>query len=322
MPRLGTTTLWTARPQLVRDGQRPGAVDPAVLAPTRILLHRAAVIASAVGRSLAPRQPNYRHAALYWDASARALTGAEVAGERRLLRAAVRFEPPVLALLESASAGDPGASEGGPARPADNADLDSVASWMAAVLSARGLPVDRLPVRIPRDLPPLPHGDQGVPDAASAAELGRWFGLADALLTNVAAQRGGVRPVACWSDHFDLAVEWRPADSIPRAAGAGPAADAAPSADAGVALDAQVTVGFSPGDPGIPEPYFYVTPWPLTASMAPSRRPPAGSRWHREGWLGLVLPATSILAAPDPDGIAVDFLDQGFNLARSLIGAG
>jgi hypothetical protein len=58
-------------------------------------------------------------------------------------------------------------------------------------------------------------------------------------------------------------------------------------------------LGLSPGDEGIPEPYFYVTPWPPPGPGEPLPDLPAPGRWHREGWTGAVLTGTEVVAAGD-----------------------
>ena len=56
-----------------------------------------------------------------------------------------------------------------------------------------------------------------------------------------------------------------------------------------------IGVGLSPGDESYDEPYFYVRPWPC--SGIPDLPPLEGEgKWHTEGWLGAVLPASHIQA--------------------------
>lgn len=165
-------------------------------------------------------------------------------------------------------------------------------------------------MRIPADLPPGPIQSDEIlaPDVEAAIELGRWFAFADACLAEVAVTNDVQLPVPCWPDHFDLAVAVRLG-----AAGARARPD--------LPKDVTVTLGFSPGDAGIPEPYFYVTPWPVPpagfASLPPA---PPGGRWQLDGWTGLVLTATAILEAGDRQGLAAAFLAQGQVICRDLLG--
>jgi hypothetical protein len=66
-----------------------------------------------------------------------------------------------------------------------------------------------------------------------------------------------------------------------------------------------VTIGFSTGDEGDPEPYLYAIayPWPAAFAAPPL---PAG-RWHAGGWNGGFLPWTEALASGDPVAAAAGF---------------
>ena len=128
--------------------------------------------------------------------------------------------------------------------------------------------------------------------------------MANRLLTGQAASRGLDRAVPCWSHHFDMAL----VAPVPRP-------------------DAQVTLGFSPGDDTIPEPYFYVLAWPLPADLSALPDAPHPGRWQRDGWTGLALPGSLLLAARGSagpgggdtlDAPAQAFFDGGFDIARSL----
>jgi hypothetical protein len=83
--------------------------------------------------------------------------------------------------------------------------------------------------------------------------------------------------VVVWPHHFDLA-------SLVTLSGSGEHATT-------------IGLGFSPGDAGIDEPYFYVTPWPAPeAATLPAL---TIGRWNTEGWTGAVLRASQIIGAPD-----------------------
>jgi hypothetical protein len=87
-----------------------------------------------------------------------------------------------------------------------------------------------------------------------------------------------------WPHHFDVGVV------LPLAKGEG-----------GDALS--IGAGLSPGDEGIHEPYFCVTPWPPPpAESLPDL--PAGGRWHREGWIGAALLGSEGVVAGDGEAQA------------------
>jgi hypothetical protein len=72
--------------------------------------------------------------------------------------------------------------------------------------------------------------------------------------------------------------------------------------------------GFAFGDAGIPEPYFYITAYPLPDAL-PELVLPEGTIWQSEGFSGAVLPYRRLLEEPSPQDYLV-------NLWNSLLAAG
>ena len=95
-------------------------------------------------------------------------------------------------------------------------------------------------------------------------------------------------PIALWPHHFDLAMLWLPGEKVP---GQNP--------DDEEAADAQMNFGFVFGDDGIPEPYFYVTAYPLPDAF-PTHELPAGTHWHTDGFRGAVLLYRRLTQESDP----------------------
>ena len=65
--------------------------------------------------------------------------------------------------------------------------------------------------------------------------------------------------------------------------------------------------GFSPGDSGIPEPYFYITAYPLPDKLVGSPLQ-QGAYWHTEGWNGAVLLYKTLAASPHPESLFLEYL--------------
>jgi hypothetical protein len=105
--------------------------------------------------------------------------------------------------------------------------------------------------------------------------------------------RAGIReetsPIQLWPHHFDLSLLWLPGEKI---AGQDPANEEY--------ADKQMNFGFTFGDEGIPEPYFYVTAYPLPDAL-PNTQLPAGTSWHSEGFNGAVLLYQTLAEHSDPD---------------------
>lgn len=83
--------------------------------------------------------------------------------------------------------------------------------------------------------------------------------------------------VQFWPHGLDLALLWFSGRLIP-------GKDPNSPRDA----DEQMNFGFSTGDGGIPEPYFYVTAYPQPPAL-PSIPLPDGVVWHNQGWQGAVM---------------------------------
>jgi len=110
-------------------------------------------------------------------------------------------------------------------------------------------------------------------------------------------------PIQIWPHGFDMAMLWLPGGKIP---GQDP--------DDEENSDKQMNFGFTFGDAGIPEPYFYVTAHPLPEAF-PSLSLPPGTTWHSGGFSGAILPYSSLMENSDP----TDYL---VNLWNGLLSSG
>ncbi|MFW2406025.1 MAG: DUF5996 family protein, partial [Gammaproteobacteria bacterium] len=120
--------------------------------------------------------------------------------------------------------------------------------------------------------------------------------------------RAGIReetsPLQLWPHHFDLSLLWLPGDKVP---------DQDP-ADEEYA-DRQMNFGFTFGDAGIPEPYFYVTAYPEPDGL-PRVELPVGAAWHTEGFSGALLTYQTLIASRDPRGYLLDLWQRMLNAGR------
>jgi Family of unknown function (DUF5996) len=101
-------------------------------------------------------------------------------------------------------------------------------------------------------------------------------------------QRRETGPIILWPHHFDLAMLWfsgRLVDGI----------DPADEENA----DEQVNFGFSVGDEANPEPYFYITAYPLPDGLETVQLP-EGAYWHSQGWNGALMPYSVLTKVKDP----------------------
>jgi hypothetical protein len=272
-----------------------GSVPARQLTEARRLLHHAAQLVAAVGRSLVPARPDDGHTSLDWHRPSSSFAGRDAPGSRPW-RASLRPADLSLAVLAEGE-------EVGRLALAGRTRREAFA-WLADRARALGAPDERLGLDPPYALPPhavLSGAAFAAPADGSLVELARWFADADALLRGAADGWIGAAPVRVWPHHFDIG------SVLPLGP---PSGEDAP----------QIGVGVSPGDDEIAEPYVYVTPWPAPSVDESLPGLPAGGRWHREGWTGAVLTGTEVVGAgegPAQSAAAHAFLKGAVDVLRA-----
>ena len=94
-----------------------------------------------------------------------------------------------------------------------------------------------------------------------------------------ASLSGEVGPVQLWPHGFDLAFEWFGSRVVEY------------EEDGEVTVyPSQLNLGFSPGEPSHPKPYFFSTPWPFEGAFLMDKALPEGARWFNDSWQGTLLP--------------------------------
>lgn len=150
-------------------------------------------------------------------------------------------------------------------------------------------------------------GDNGFAgySAEQANALHRAIGSVAAALEDF---RAGIReeksPIQVWPHHFDLSMIWLPGGKVP---GHDPADEEH--------ADKQMNFGFTFGDEGIPEPYLYVTAYPLPKAMSGTALP-AGTTWHSEGFSGAVLFYKDLVTMRDPAGYLSELWNRLLDAGR------
>ena len=140
--------------------------------------------------------------------------------------------------------------------------------------------------------------------AKHANSIGYALGVVSALMAEF---RAGIReetsPIQLWPHHFDVSMLWLPGEKIE---GQDP--------DNEEYSDKQMNFGFTFGDESIPEPYFYVTAYPLPDGF-PELELPTGTQWQTEGFNGAVLLYKTLIKSGDPNAYLLD-------LWQTLLSAG
>ena len=84
--------------------------------------------------------------------------------------------------------------------------------------------------------------------------------------------------------------------------------------------DQQMNFGFALGDEGINEPYFYITAYPGVDAFA-SLSLPAGASWHSEGFNGVLLSYSDLLAQDNPEQHLLDLWTVMYAAGRGYMSA-
>ncbi len=114
-------------------------------------------------------------------------------------------------------------------------------------------------------------------------------------------------PVQFWPHHFDLSLVWFSGRLVP---------DVDPADEEHA--DEQMAFGFSTGDTVIPDPYFYITAYPLPDGLLESPLPEEAT-WHTEGFQGAVLRYDSLVKADNPAEKLLNFLRTVQQAGASLM---
>ncbi len=255
-----------------------GSLAPGNLVEARLQLHYAAQIVSSVGFTFVAPKPDWGHTNFGWSHVLRALVSRQVAGGKPY-HAALRFSPFRLLLLDDSHNELSGCSLTG-------RTVDEGYVWLnSAIESYTGQPPAKPLFRPEHPLPAHPVGEGKPfpgPAGEKSAELARWYGNAERILSRVRAEQANASEVRCWPHHFDIAtlIEMD----------AGPEEDSART----------IGVGLSPGDQSYPEPYFYVSPWPYPKDAELPPLEGEGS-WHTEGFTASVLPGSRLVSGDFPE---------------------
>ena len=257
-----------------------GAVDPRRLGEARRQAHNAAQWLVRLAHSYMVPQPHARHTLLRWDPQRQALVTQEF-----LPRLTVELRIPELALqFKEDDRAVPHVIEIDDRTPAE------VEAWVLVELLHRGVDRDRFSKSLPYEMPDLMTGDAvryvAEPLAAELDELAAWFANAAAVLAAIESNRrraDAATPAPwCRPEVFDLAIllPLRPQDT---------------------SSGAMLRAGFSAGDGGSDQPYFYVasrdakagaTPRPDTVLTAASLLAGETTR-ERSRWIVFARPSAS-----------------------------
>ncbi|MGI9288533.1 MAG: DUF5996 family protein [Pseudomonadales bacterium] len=270
--------------------QRFPTLDANCIVATRDALHSYAEV---LGDWLVSCRPRRKH---WWQLSLRpSLTGLTTG----MVHAGIDFELQ-LDLKENLLCGQvAGGGEFG--EPLHGQPAAALAQEIKTFFLDNGIDPERVPNVAPRD--GEAQATEGYSAEVAQTLASAWRSISAALTDFRAGIPEETSPIQLWPHHFDLAMMWLPGEKI---LGQDPADEEY--------SDKQMNFGFTLGDEGIPEPYFYVTAYPLPEAF-PSLQLPAGTVWQSEGFSGAVVTWRSLIESSDPHGYLLD-------LWNSLVSAG
>lgn len=270
--------------------ERLGRINPEAIRDTRIQLHWATAIVSAVGNTLLDPEEDGGQESLDFHPRSHTLVGRSPPSAGGFAPA-LRLEDATLVLR------DPNGVTVD-VFPLHGRTMGQAMDWLAAAYAAGTDRPLRCPLAPPSHVLPahaVGSGQQFFFHSADPfRELARWFSNAQAVLEQIAKAHEHATPVRCWPAGFDLATCLR----FERGG---------------------VIVGMSPGDDRCPEPYWYATPLPRPAVTDLEHLPHHG-QWLHNGWLGAILPASELIAGDADQAEQVrGFLRGAVTACRALL---
>lgn len=277
------------------------ALDPhsaASLVDARLQLHHAVQLATALGISYLPPEPDDSHTNLEWLDDVGGLASRPVMGSS-LIRVAVRFHPLALLVLDEDDA--PRST-----MPLDGQTISDASRWIQARLAECGLDATAYTLQKHYTIPRHTVGASGAFDASNAAafeNLARFYADAALVLSHVVRETPNASAVRCWPHHFDIATLLEVA----------PQTTSAPQRT--------ISLGMTPGDEYYAEPYFYASMYPSPGARG--TRPPleGNGDWHTRDWIGAVLPGSRISATTQQSQVEA-FIASAVAACTSLLREG
>jgi hypothetical protein len=263
--------------------------------PTRDTLHLYARVLGEVRRSLAPYQKHSWHTSLRLNSTGLTTTPIPAVTITYAFTFEMALDLTAHQLVISTSWGD---------RWRSRLRGESAAAICSATLEA----LDSIGVHIEIDRGPFADEAPRAYDPAAVERFWQALSLVDMTLKRFRGeQRGETGDVQLWPHGFDLAMLWFSGRLIP---GQDPKRASR--------SDEQMNFGFSTGDGGMPEPYFYATAYPVPEGFV-GLALPADAAWNATGWPGAVMKYEALLSAPDPEAKLLDFFRSVHRAGSALM---
>lgn len=272
-----------------------GTTPPQDFTKIRLPLHYAVQFLAVVGATFTDPKPDHSHTSFAWNSALNLFVSHPIPAPAPFQ---VALDPISLGLIMLDELGQKWGAFALAQRR-----IDEGLFWLQQAISARGADVDQLTLEKVLDQLPdhaLAHGARFDPHYTQLRqELTSYYHNTALLLQLVVASTPGASPIHIWPHHFDMATLLSvdapsPGDSV------------------------SIGVGFSPGDSGYEEPYWYVTPWPYPACQhLPALA--GGGTWHTTGWMGAILIASQLQRTESQQHQVEAFIHSALLAVRSLL---
>ena len=259
------------------------------LVKTREQLHHAIQAIAAAGKYLIPNRSDDSHTSLHWNENDQAFEGESISLDPSL-RVGLRPSDLSFYLTDSKSGIQ---SE----FTLNNKTLGQGFSWMSEQLKNTGLDISDLNLKLHYEIPSKtfsPDQPFKISQPNYFNTLSLYYANATSILSAIKSVLPEASEIRLWPHHFDIATLLT--------------LDKDKSAEEARSIG----IGFSPGDEGYEEPYFYLTPWPYPRIQDINFPELSAGNWHTEGWVGAILSVSDIIHRRTSNGLLLIFLIAGF----------
>jgi hypothetical protein len=273
-----------------------GSVPPEKLVTAREQLHHAVQLIAAAGKYLIPERSDDSHTSLHWNEVKKAFEG-ETIGEQQAFHVGLRPADLTLYIRDKVD------NKSSDFILKDNT-IDLAFTWMKGMIEKKDVNISELSLKMHYDIPsnPVSEGEKfKFENSDHFSEIGRYFANANQILLAIKNIIPEAAHIRCWPHHFDIAtlITINKDNTAEEARSIG--------------------IGFTPGDGGYTEPYFYITPWPYPDLQKITLPTLSAGNWHSEGWVGGVLKASEICSHHNQSESVGDFMKSGITASAEIL---
>jgi hypothetical protein len=258
--------------QLAKKWRRLDPIPFEEIGRARQMAHQAVQFIASAAISYLPKKQDDSHTNCEWSRNLKALVGNLLGGENNIRLGLNISKMQLLLLKENWNIIEK--------FELANKNKTDVMDWLRENLENFNLDFNSYSLKRHYKIPDnsvLQGGQFVIENSLAFSELSDYFTNADLILREYIHELNNATPLRCWPHHFDIAT----------------------LLNLGKQELQSIGIGLSPGDPGNPEPYFYVTMWPYPDAEKVKFPDLAAGVWNFKVWTGAALLASEILKLED-----------------------